>query len=189
MDLTCHFGAGVLHKGAFREIGSIGMTGQFQGQGVTFDRERFAEVRRLAVYSVLNGGLVFFGEMQRRFALRPADAQICLIIHTGSIQKVVRNPNVSEEHMAGIPLTLDELSGISRRQIATLTGLSRQAVGSSVAMLLERGLIVEKSAGKLVAPPGFLNDVEGMFPTGEMVAPLVSVFETFARLGIIRVRE
>lgn len=158
------------------------------GGGIIFDRARFAEQRRMALYAYFNGALVFLAEMQRRFALKPGEAQICLLVHTASIQRVVRDPHIPDHLRGNAPVPVELANGISRRQIARVTGLSREAVRRCVAMLLARELVIEKSPGRLIAPPGFLLRVEDTYPTEAMLAPILAVFETFVRLGVVRTR-
>jgi hypothetical protein len=153
------------------------------------DAERFSELRRPTLYALTNTIVSMLSNMGRAWGLRPAELQIFLIIGTASLQRFVRLKPPPLEHSGDTPLPTPFRSGISRRQIAELTGLSRESIRRTVLRLMERGLVVEPARGLLVHPQGMMQWGSGIFSPEEMLQPYIAMFDQLIRVGVVRVRD
>jgi DNA-binding MarR family transcriptional regulator len=156
---------------------------------LVLDPERYAELRRPALYALTNSIISMLSDMGRAWDMKPAELQVFMIIGAAGLQRFVRLRPLPLEHTGDDPLPTTFLSGISRRQIAELTGLSRESVRRTVLRLLERGLVVEPSRGLLAHTPGMLQKGSTVFHPEEMVRPYVSMVEQLIRMGVVRIQH
>ncbi len=112
-----------------------------------------------------------------------------MIIGAAGLQRFVRLRPLPLEHSGDAPLPDTFGSGISRRQIAELTGLSREAIRRTVLRLMERGLVVEVARGQLVHPRGMMLKGSAIFSPEEMVRPFVAMVEQLIQMGVVEVRQ
>lgn len=153
------------------------------------DAERFSELRRPALYALTNTIVSMLSDMGRAWEMKPAELQVFMIIGVSGLQRFVRIKPLPLEHSGDAPLPTELRSGISRRQIAELTGLSREGVRRTVIRLMERGLIIEPTRGLLVHPPGMLQNGSRIFSTEAMLRPYVSLVEQLIRMGVVKVQR
>jgi hypothetical protein len=152
------------------------------------DDANFAKLRRPALYALVNTIVSMFSEMGRAWNLKPAELQVFMIIGVAGLQRFVRMRPLPLEHSGDAPLPADLRSGISRRQIAELTGLSRESVRRTVLKLMERQLVVEPVKGLLVHPPGMMRKGSAIFSPDEMLRPYISMVDQLVRMGIVKVQ-
>lgn len=156
---------------------------------LVLDPERYAELRRPALYALTNGIISMLSDMGRAWDMKPAELQVFMIIGAAGLQRFVRLRPLPLEHSGDDPLPIQFRSGISRRQIAELTGLSRESIRRTVLRLIERGLVIEPSRGLLVHPPGMLQKGGAVFHPEEMVRTYVSMVEQLIRMGVVRIHH
>lgn len=156
---------------------------------IMVDHGRYATMRRPAMYAITNAVVIMQTEAERAYGLRPADLQIYMLIGVAGVQRVIRTRPIPEIYAGDAPLPLSILSGISRRQLAALTGLSRDAVNRATKRLIGRGLVVEASRGKLAHAPGTLELTKSIHHPDAVLAPFVAMFEELLRLGVLRLAD
>lgn len=156
---------------------------------LALDTKRYAELRRPALYVLTNAIISMLSDMGRAWDMKPAELQVFMIIGAAGLQRFVRLRPLPLEHSSDDPLPATFLSGISRRQIAELTGLSRESVRRTVLRLMERGLVVEPTRGLLAHRPGMLQAGSAVFHPEEMVRRYVSMVEQLIRMGVVRVHQ
>lgn len=153
------------------------------------DLGRYSEVRRPALYALTNSIVSMLSDMGRAWEMKPAELQVFMIIGVAGLQRFVRMTPLPVEHSGDAPLPTQFRSGISRRQIAELTGLSRESVRRTVIRLMERGLVIEPTRGLLVHAPGTMLKAIEVFSPDDMLRPFVSMFEQLIRMGVVKVQR
>jgi hypothetical protein len=74
--------------------------------------------------------------------MRPAKLLVYLVITAATAQKVMREPGASDEFRAGAIIAPEKLGQISRRAIATATGIPNENVRRIVNELIAEGLVM-----------------------------------------------
>jgi biotin operon repressor len=143
--------------------------------------------RRLAVYAIVNATIALNSEMGRAWDMRPAELQIFMMIGLASIQRYVRMTPIPEAYRDIEPLPDAFKSGISRRQLAELTGLSREGVRRAVLKLMARGVVIESQRGQLVHAEGLMKAGNARYSVEQMLQPFLAMTEQLLRLGIIHI--
>ncbi|HKL45316.1 MAG TPA: hypothetical protein VJ906_03650 [Roseovarius sp.] len=147
------------------------------------DPEGFAEKERLVSYEIGNALLMLNLELQRNFRLRAEEYQIFMLIVLSTVQRFARNPG-SEVTLLGRTTMPPEVSGsISRRRISETLDIPLETVRRTVASLLARDLIVERSRGCLSTPGGTLSHLSENALPERIARRFLSVSNTMARLG------
>lgn len=150
------------------------------------DLDRLADNARPTVFAVINAIATSMTSMERAYGMRPAELQVYLLIGLAGVQRALRQRPLPRELAGMAPVPYEMLSGISRRQLAELTGLSREAVRRAVLRMMERGLVIEKSRGALVHTPGSFKKLNALLPLEDLVQPFVSMINELERLDAVR---
>jgi biotin operon repressor len=125
----------------------------------------------------------------RLYGLGPLDLLVFNIVAVASVQRTIRNVRKMDHSTADISPT-NELNGtISRRRIADSTGISRGTVARSLARLMKKGLVVERSRGRLQVPTGIILRGQYACDPDELYAPVLGMMEQFLRLGVVRLHD
>lgn len=149
------------------------------------NQERLEAQTRVVVYTLVNTLAMTFSNMGRAYGLKPSEVQILLLIGLAGVQRLMRQRPVPAD-VAGIEaVPAEQLSGISRRKLAELTGLSREAVRRIADRLMEKGLVLERGRGMLAQTPGVLAHLSKLYSYREMLAPFLTMFEQLERLGVV----
>jgi DNA-binding transcriptional ArsR family regulator len=151
-----------------------------------FDRDRYNDVWRLAVYVTTNHMLSIHLRSMEIFRLRPAELLVFQIVAAANIQRPVR----AEGHLGRDTTDIvpgDETNGtISRRRIAETTGLPRETVRRLLERLKARGLVVERGRGKMQVPVGIIMQGEYSCDPMEMFGPVLAMFDQLTALGVLK---
>ena len=135
---------------------------------IRFCDEGFARTERVLTYEMVNSLLLTMIEMQRQFAMRPLEFQIFMVIAMASVQRFLRDPNRDEALLDDTPLPAPYRGSISRRRIADTLDLPLETVRRHVAVLLERGAIIESGRGLLSTGGGTLRRLSASGTTTQM---------------------
>lgn len=144
---------------------------------------------RPTVFAIINAIATSLTAMERAYGMRPAELQVFLLIGLAGVQRVLRERPLPDGIAGMEPVPLERLSGISRRQLAELTGLSREAIRRTTLRLVERGLVVEKERGALVHTPGSFQKLNDQLPLEDLLQPFVTMMNQLERSEAISVRR
>ncbi len=165
------------------------MDGMARARRSTINHERLAALARPSVFAVFNAVTITLCRMQHAYGMKPAELQIFLLIGLAGVQRVLRDRPIPAD-IAGVqPVPIERLSGVSRRQLAELTGLSREAIRRTILKLMERGLVVEASRGALAQSPGCFQKMSGIIPVHELLTPFLDMLAELDRLGVVDLGE
>lgn len=142
---------------------------------------------RLAVFSVVNAVATSLSDMERAHGMKPAEIQIYMLIGLASVQRTLRQRPLDAKAKGKEPLIADERSGISRRQLALLTGLSREAIRRAVLRLMERSLVTERKRGALVHILGSLQRLDKDLPLDQFLQPYIAMMNELDRAGVLTI--
>lgn len=150
------------------------------------DPKGVAEVARLVACEMGNALLMLNLQLQHRFELRAEEYQVFLLIVLSTVQRFMRAGDADETYLRRTPLPADRSSSISRRRISEVLGIPLETARPIMARLLERGLIVEPSRGRLSTQGGTL-ELLGQDATPERTARrFVATANAMIRLGAVR---
>lgn len=158
-----------------------------EGYEFAIDPANARKNARLAVFSVVNAVATSLSDMERAHGMKPAEMQIYMLIGLALVQRALRKRPMDANAKGMEPLTADDLSGISRRKLADLTGLSREAIRRAVLRLMERSLVMEKERGALVHVPGSLQQLDEDLPVERFLQPYITMMNELDRAGVIKV--
>lgn len=96
---------------------------------------------------------------------------IYIAVACASVSGAMRDPAVRDLLDAGEPLPDDRRQPVSRRAIAESTGLPRETVRRKIAVLIEKGFLVETGGG-VCTPPDPLNQHRNLEFVRELIHEL-----------------
>lgn len=147
------------------------------------DPEGFARRERLVAYETGNPLLMLNLELQQRFGLRAEEYQIFMLIVLSTLQRFARNPGPDDRWPDRTPLSPEATGSISRRRISETLVIPFETVRRTVADLLARGMIVERSRGCLSTSGGTLAVLGKEALPERMARRFLNVSNTMTRLG------
>jgi len=154
-----------------------------QDARVSIDLDVFHSVERLATYEVANAVLEAQLRIQQHFGLRAEECQVLMVIVLATVQRYVRQSGADRAYFDDTPLPEQERGAISRRRISEVLGVPFETVRRHVDTLLGRGMIVERSRGKLSTPGGTLSAASRAdLPVG-VAQIFISVVNALLRIG------
>jgi len=151
---------------------------------LTFDRDRFQAVERLASYEIVNFMLLAQIETQGLFGLRAEEHQVFLLIAVATVQRHVRGATADSTKVDRTPLGREESGAISRRRIAETLGIPLETVRRHVQKLLARGLVIEVGRGQIATPGGTLVRASTADATLTLARKQLALTNTLLRLGV-----
>jgi len=158
-------------------------------QRLIIDPEGYAARERLVAYEIGNTLLMQNLELQRTFGLRAEEFQIFMLIVLSTVQRFARNPGTNENWLDRTPLPAAAAGSISRRRISETLDIPLETVRRTVAGLLARGMIVERSRGCLSTSGGTLARLgEDALPE-RMARRFLTVSNTMLRLSAARLAD
>jgi hypothetical protein len=147
---------------------------------------RHSEVWRLAAYAVGNCLLAMQVRQLRLYAMRPLDLLIFNMVALACVQRSIRSVRMLDLNTDDINPT-NELNGTtSRRRIAESSGLPRSTVARALSRLMSKGMVVERSRGRLQVPVGIVLQGPFSCEAEDLYAPVISMMEQWMRLGVVR---
>jgi hypothetical protein len=153
---------------------------------LTLDAGEFERRQRLALYHIVNTLVNLTSDIQKTLDLRPEACQIYLVIAVTVVQRYARDPS-GGEHDGVDPLPLPMSGSVSRRRISDITGIPRETVARHVRHLIDRGLVTEIGTGRLITPPGLLQDIGPSGLPDRLVAESLAVARRLTQLGVARI--
>ena len=160
-----------------------------QQGSIRINHAKLPDNARPAVFAVVNAIATSLTDMERAYRMRPAELQLFLLIGLAGAQRALRERPLSAELASMAPMPMDKISGISRRQLAELTGLSREAVRRAVLRLMERGEVMEKERGLLSHTPASFQRLNALLPMADFLRPFVTMMNELEQLNAIKVRR
>ena len=120
-----------------------------------------------------------FGDMDQ--------AIVAGVVGVGSIEHMMRVPEFREafgdyQTVIGI----DGQRGVNAFSIAQATGIPRETVRRKLKLLLEHGVIVEKTRGGYVMKPGFIQQPETMDIVDRGMRDTLQFMNDCVKLGLVR---
>lgn len=127
--------------------------------------DKFREAARLAGYQVANSFVAQHMILYAALNMKPVKMLVFMTIATATVQKFMRQREIPEELAGTQRLSRDFIGYISRRAIASATGLPRETVRRAIIELENDGLLISGPNGS-VANKGQILDrpeiVEGL---------------------------
>lgn len=147
----------------------------------------FHDNARLAAYAAVNCLVVQQRILADYFGMSPDTLAVWLVINLAATQKIVRESVPADFSKTFVAIPLENYGSISRRGVATATGLPRETV---------RRIIADLIAQKMVTPLG-RNAVTVLTklipleqrPTRKYVEAAAQMADTLFRLGVLEVRN
>lgn len=153
---------------------------------VEFDPKRHTEVWRLTAYSAETCILQMQIDQLRLYKLKPLDLLVFNLVALASVQRPIRA--VAGNGVGGDLQPSNESNGtISRRRVAESLGLARTSVGRALDRLMSRGMVVERSRGRLQVPVGIVLQGPYASDPAELYSPVMTMVDQFLTLGVLRV--
>ncbi|GEM_PF-1528887 len=153
---------------------------------LVLDRERFEQVERPAIYEVVNFVLLAQVDLQRGFGLRAEEFQVFFLIAVATAQRNVRGATLDCAVLDKTPLTPEASGWISRRRISDTLTIPLETVRRHVAVLLERGLVVERGRGRIATPGGTLAKASADGTSLRLARQQLALANALLRLGVFR---
>lgn len=150
-----------------------------------FDRDRFEAVWRLSTYAVTSAMLDVELTCMAVMKLKPLELIVFQLVAAANIQRHLRE---LQPLSAGTRDTVpgpDTNVGVSRRRIADASGLPRETVRRVLSGLEARGLVRARGDGSVEVPIGLIRGDEHGFDADDLLNPVIRLFDTLARLGVI----
>ena len=153
------------------------------------DTPGFAKVERLVAYDMANALLMLNLDLQQRFGLRAEEHQVYLLVVVATVQRFAQSSDAGSASVDRAPLPVELSGGISRRRISEVLGIPLETVRRTVARLLDRGLIEERSRGKLSTRGGTLQELSEDATPERIVRRFISTINSMIRVGAITITE
>lgn len=153
---------------------------------IELDARGLAAVERLVAYETGNALLMMNLSLQQRFDLRAEEYQVFMLIVLSTVQRFVRDDHADMAHLGNAPLPQRLSGGISRRRISETLGIPPETARRIAALLLERGMIVERRRGCLSTAGGTLGVLSADAVPEKIASGFLKVASTMLRLGAAR---
>ena len=153
------------------------------------DTPGFAKVERLVAYDMADALLMLNLDLQQRFGLRAEEHQVYLLVVVATVQRFAQSSDAGSASVDRAPLPVELSGGISRRRISEVLGIPLETVRRTVARLLDRGLIEERSRGKLSTRGGTLQELSEDATPERIVRRFISTINSMIRVGAITITE
>jgi hypothetical protein len=138
------------------------------------DTGRFDNELRTLSYTMVNSFVAQHAIFSTALEMRPAKLLVYLVIIAATVQRAMREPGASEEFRAGALIAPEKLGHISRRAIATATGIPNENVRRIVNELITEGLVI-------VGPRGGVRNTGGNLRNARLLDALRQLFAAHQR--------
>jgi hypothetical protein len=145
----------------------------------------FDDEMRTLSYAMINAFVAQHAIITETLAMRPAKLIVYLTIIASTVQKLMRDPHPSEAFRAGVRLPPDTLGYISRRGIASATGMPNENVRRIVVELIADGLVVAGPAGGVRGAGGNLQNPRVVEGLKQLFAENMRIQQIFLDAGAI----
>src|SRR5271165_4200869 len=142
----------------------------------------------MAGYAIINSFLKQQVILNDYLDMRSTHATIYWTVAVSMVQKFVRRPGGADEYR-GVALLPDTMLGsISRRAIASATGLPRETVRRVVGDLLASGHLIEVGRSGVMCRRGELLSEDAQAGVLRLAKEISSLVDELSRLGVIVAR-
>jgi biotin operon repressor len=156
---------------------------------VNVDRQTAEADARTAAYIVGNGYLALQAILAKNIEMPPTKLLLYVTILVAAVQKVMRSGELPEP-LRGTAVLPIELTGfISRRGLASATGVSRETVRRYVSEMLDEGLLITGTRGRVAAQPGILAQPHIQNCLYAMLREFAAISERLHRLGVLQIAD
>jgi hypothetical protein len=152
------------------------------------DEAELSKQARLAVFALINSFLAQQRTLSEYLDLRPTHALVYLTVAVASIQRYVRRPDLDEKYRGVEPLPNDALGSISRRAIASATGLPRETARRIINDLLGSGYLREVDGGAVTSRVAELVPERTQTYLLALAKETSRLVDELAKLGVIVAR-
>lgn len=139
----------------------------------------------MAGFAMLNSYLRQYRIIADYLEMKPASALVFLTIMLAGSQRFVRRSPIQDEFRGIAPLPREEVIPISRRALASATGLPRETVRRIVAELIASGDVTEVGRKGVITRFGELLSPRSHRVVELLASEYVQTFETLSRLGVL----
>lgn len=154
---------------------------------LSLDPQALRDNLRSTAYHVIHGYLEIDRIVRELFPVDPSKRLILLTVMAANVQRLVLDRSMPGPEKSARRMQQDQVMPISRRTIATVTGLPRETVRRQVAEMLQDGLLLEREDGLLVNL--LLSDPHAVTGTAAAAEAMVAVAQHLAHLGVLRLGD
>ncbi len=153
------------------------------------DDERFREVARLAGYQVANSFVAQHMILSEALQMKPVKMLVFMTIASATVQKFMRQQDIPAELAGTQNLSRDFVGYISRRAIASATGLPRETVRRTIIELDNDGLLIFSPSGSVANKGQILARPEVLEGLRLLTHEIASSAEKLLNFGIVKIRD
>jgi len=155
------------------------------GQAERIDPDILLAETRMAGFAMVNSYLRQYRILADYLEMKPASALVFLTILVAASQRFVRRTPIQDEFRGVAPLPPEDLIPISRRALASATGLPRETVRRIVAELIASGDVIEVGRKGVINRFGELLRPGAQHAVKLLAAEYAQTFEALSRLGVL----
>lgn len=166
------------------------MVEQYRGKVVAIvDDERFRETVRLAGYQLANSFVAQHMILSNVLNMKPVKMIVFMTIVTATVQKFMRQREIPGDLTGTQHLSRDYIGYISRRAIASATGLPRETVRRAIIELDNDGLLLSGPNGSVANKGQILARPEIVEGLRLLTHEISSSAEKLMNLRILEIRH
>lgn len=153
---------------------------------VIVDKQNAEVEARAAAYIVGNGYLALHAILAINIEMPPTKLLLYVTILIAAVQRVMRSGDLPQPLHGTAALPIELTGFISRRGLASATGVSRETVRRYVSEMLDEGLLITGTQGRIAAQPGILAQPHIQNCLYAMLREFSSISERLHRLGVLQ---
>jgi biotin operon repressor len=166
------------------------MTGKTSGKVVAVvNDDNFREFARLAGYQMANSFVAQHMILSAALNMKPVKMLVFMTIATATVQKFMRQREIPDELGGTQRLSRDFIGYISRRAIASATGLPRETVRRAIIDLENDGLLITGPNGSVANKGQILDRPEIVEGLRLLTHEISSSTEKLMNLNIVEIKN
>lgn len=151
--------------------------------------DKFRETARLAGYQMANSFVAQHMILSAALDMKPVKMLVFMTIATATVQKFMRQREIPEELAGTQRLSRDFIGYISRRAIASATGLPRETVRRAIIELENDGLLISGPNGSVANKGQILERPEIVDALRLLTHEISSSAEKLVNLRILEIKD
>jgi biotin operon repressor len=153
------------------------------------DDDKFREAARLAGYQLANSFVAQHMILSAALNMKPVKMLVFMTIATATVQKFMRQREIPDELVGTQRLSRDFIGYISRRAIASATGIPRETVRRAILELENDGLLISGPNGSVANKGQILDRPEIVEALRLLTQEISSSAEKLVNLDILQIIE
>lgn len=153
------------------------------------DDDRFREAARLAGYQLANSFVAQHTILSAALNMKPVKLLVFMTIATATVQRFMRQRDIPGELVGTQRLSRDFIGYISRRAIASATGLPRETVRRAIIELEHDGLLISGPNGSVANKGQILERPEIVEALRLLTHEISSSAEKLVNLSILEMKD